>query len=45
MRKIVGLLIITSLCAAFQRLGEQFPNASRTVKSRAQAEKTRLNCK
>ena len=32
-------------CAAFQRLGEQFPNAPGTVKSRAQAEKTRLNCK
>ena len=32
-------------CAAFQRLGEQFPNAPGTVKSRAQAEKNRLNCK
>lgn len=32
-------------CAAFQRLGEQFPNAPGTVKSRATAEKNRLNCK
>ena len=32
-------------CAAFQRLGEQFPNAPGTIKSRSQAEKTRLNCK
>ncbi|MSP50383.1 MAG: tol-pal system protein YbgF [Alphaproteobacteria bacterium] len=32
-------------CAAFQRLGEAFPNAPGTVKSRAQAEKQRLNCK
>ena len=32
-------------CAAFDRLGQQFPNAPGTVKSRATAEKTRLNCK
>lgn len=32
-------------CAAFDRLGQQFPNAPGTVKSRATAEKNRLNCK
>lgn len=32
-------------CATFDRLGQQFPNAPGTVKSRATAEKNRLNCK
>jgi tol-pal system protein YbgF len=32
-------------CATFDRLGQQFPNAPGTIKSRATAEKTRLNCK
>jgi tol-pal system protein YbgF len=32
-------------CATFERLGQQFPNAPGTIKSRAAAEKTRLNCK
>ena len=32
-------------CASFDRLGQQFPNAPGTIKSRAAAEKTRLNCK
>jgi tol-pal system protein YbgF len=32
-------------CATFERLGQQFPNAPGSIKSRAVAEKTRLNCK
>ncbi|MBM3548946.1 MAG: tol-pal system protein YbgF [Alphaproteobacteria bacterium] len=32
-------------CATFDRLGQQFPNAPGTIKSRATAEKTRLNCR
>jgi tol-pal system protein YbgF len=35
----------TEACAAFKRLGDQFPNAPGTIKSRATAERTRLNCK
>jgi tol-pal system protein YbgF len=32
-------------CATFDRLAQQFPNAAGTIKSRAQAEKQRLNCR
>jgi len=35
----------TEACAAFKRLGDQFPNAPGTIKSRTSAERQRLNCK